>query len=511
MVLFGNAPGFWRYAMAMKRLMQVNTLIVALMAAAVPLSAGEPVRIEEGLNPAASPSAEFTGREGGLPSSAREARVAAPFDDPAKEWTLPELVDEALKRNPATTQAWQQANSLAAQLGVQKALNYPTVSVGAEGGGLHTTQPTASGRNNNNQLYIGPTVRMQYLLLDFGSRKAAQEQARFNLLSQNFNFNQALQSVTLNVMNDYYNLDGARVRLENAETALKLADAVYQQALIKKHEGMATVTDLAQARQSVEQYRYNLEGARGEVSTARVALATSLGIPGNAPLTIAPPSDLPSLEILSVQVDQLIDLAFRQRPDLASKYNAWRSQLASVDLAEAKRWPALNMNVGLQRSYYATDHSAPNGVDHQDNASAVLSFSFDLFDGGSKSYQVTSAKALAEAARADLLGSQLGVIADVVTHYVAFKTAAKQVDAAQSLLEASQKSFDSTDISYRHGLKNMIDVLTAQNDLAAARATLATAQTSLFNASASLSNATGSLLAGGVDTALLGSAATVKK
>ncbi|MDR1146266.1 MAG: TolC family protein [Verrucomicrobiales bacterium] len=429
--------------------------------------------------------------------SARAAVVTpAPFDDAAREWTLPELVDEALRRNPRTTQAWQQANALAAQLGVQRALDYPTISVGAEVGGSHVTQPAADGRHTSNQLFIGPTVQLQYLLLDFGARKAAQEQARFNLLSQNFNFNQTLQTVTLGVMNGYYNLDGAQVQLANAEAAERLADAVYRQAEVKARAGLATATDLAQARQNVEQYRYQLEGARGKVSTARVALATSLGIPGHAPLHIAAPAGLPSLAALAVRVDELIDTAFRQRPELAAKYHAWRAQLAAVDLAAANRWPALNMNVGLQRGYYATDAAAPNGVDHRDNASAVLAFSFDLFDGGQQAYQVKGAEALAAAARAALLDSQLGVIAEVVAGYVAFKTAARQVDAAQALLAAAQNSFDSTDISYRHGLKNLIDVLTAQRDLAAARATLAVARADLCNASASLSNATGSLLVG---------------
>ncbi|MDR1303943.1 MAG: TolC family protein [Verrucomicrobiales bacterium] len=440
----------------------------------------------------------------GLAAARATVVTPAPFDDAARAWTLPELVDEALRRNPRTTQAWQQANALAAQLGVQRALDYPTISVGAEAGGSHVTQPAADGRHTSNQLFIGPTVQLQYLLLDFGARRAAQEQARFNLLSQDFNFNQTLQTVTLGVMNGYYNLDGAQVRLQNAETALALAEAVHQQTLIKARAGLATSTDLAQARQQVEQCRYQLEGARGEVSTARVALATSLGIPGNAPLQIASPTNLPSLELLSVQVDQLIDLAFRQRPELAAKYNAWRAQLAAVDLAEAKRWPALNLNVGLQRDYYATDAAAPNGVDHRDNASAVLAFSFDLFDGGSQAYQVTSAKALAAAAKAELLAGQLGVIAEVVTNYVTFKTAAQQVDAAQALLAASQNSFDSANLSYRHGLKNMIDVLAAQNNLATARAALATARTGLCNASAGLANATGSLLVDGAKVATAG-------
>jgi hypothetical protein len=87
------------------------------------------------VKPPASPTVPYAGS--GMPVSAREVTLTAPFNDANREWTLPELLDEALKRNPSTAQAWQQANALAAQLGVQKALNYPTISVGVQGGGLY--------------------------------------------------------------------------------------------------------------------------------------------------------------------------------------------------------------------------------------------------------------------------------------------------------------------------------------------------------------------------------------
>ncbi len=440
----------------------------------------------------------YSGEGAGLPSSERPAPAPKDFEDPAKVWTLPELLDEALKHNPTTTQAWEQANVAAAQVGVAKAAYWPTVDLAVSGTASHETTANYPGTQENNQINVTPQLQIQYLLLDFGARKANVELNRFNLLSQNFTFNKSLQTVTLAVMSAYYNLDGAKAAVKNAESALALSEANLRSAEIKLKAGLGTSTDEAQARQSVEQGKFNLESARGALSTAEIQMAGSLGLTGNTKLEVAPPSNAPSLAMLEEEVDKLIDLAFKQRPDLASKYNTWRSKLAAVDQAEANRWPALTVGANLQRSYYQAHVSGGskdfNGSGHDDGASVNLTFGFGLFDGGGRDYQLKAARHAAEAAKADLAASELGVISDVVSNFVAFKTSAKQVDAAQALLDASQKGYDSVRISYRGGLKSIIDLLTAQSNLALAESTLSQARSGLFLASANLANATGSIM-----------------
>ncbi len=439
-----------------------------------------------------SPSQPFVAQ----PVELSPGEVPLSFGDTNKVWTLPELVDEALEHNPTTTQAWEQANAAAAQVGVAKSAYAPKVTLGVSGTAAHDTEAGYLGAQEINQLNAAPQLQIQYLLLDFGARKAGLALTRFNLLNQNFTFNRALQQVVLGVMTSYYNLDAAKVEVENAETALNLTEATLQAAKIKRKTGLTNITDEIQAQQSVEQSKFNLENALGLRSTAEIQLASSLGLPGNVKIHVAPPSNPPALEALEQEVDKLIDLAFHQRPDLAAKYYLWQAQLAAVDQAEANRWPTLTTGVNLQRTYYqAHEEGLGSNSGHFDDASALVTFRFDLFDGGYKNSQVATSRHLAEAAKADLLNSELGVVSDVVTSFVTFKTAVKKMSAAQALVAASQKSFDSIQISYRNGLKSILDLLAAQSNLNAAQSTLSQAQKDLFSSSAVLSNATGSLLA----------------
>jgi len=434
------------------------------------------------------PTGPFVNAAAGLPNSERLS-IPKDFQDPNKLWTLPELIDQALQRNPSTRQQWSLAQAAAAQVGVAKSAYYPTVIGGADAGA--TQASTQFGGQDENTLSLSPFLQIQYLILDFGARRAGVAQARFNLISQGFNYNQTLQTVVLNTMTSYYEVNGAKADLANAEAALALAQATLESVDVRFKVGLSTSTDTAQARQNLEQSRFNLENSRGLLKTAEIALAANIGIPGNTPITVAEPSRTPSLKELDTKVIQLVDIAFRQRPDLAAQYNRWRANLAAIDQAEAKRWPTLVANGTAQRAYYNDKY---NEQDHLDNAGITVSFSFDIFDGGLKASQVDVAKANANAQQAALLQSQLGAVAEVVTSYVNFRTASKKVEAAEALVAASQQSFDSTQISYKNGLKSILDVLTSQSNLTSARSSLIRSRTELFTASSKLSNATGSLV-----------------
>ena len=62
------------------------------------------------------------------PFKAPARLVPAPTLDPAKIYTLSELVNIAEQNNPATRVAWENAKARAADLGIAKATLYPTMA-----------------------------------------------------------------------------------------------------------------------------------------------------------------------------------------------------------------------------------------------------------------------------------------------------------------------------------------------------------------------------------------------
>lgn len=418
--------------------------------------------------------------------------------DPSRELTLLELVDVALARNPNTRQAWHNARSAAAQERVTHAAYYPTITLSVQGGPAHSTSPAFPGESQNDQWSGGPQLGVTYLLLDFGGRDAAAESARQTLLASNFVFNGRVQDVILGVTQAYYNLDTKRALLDNTAVNLKLATNTLESVGRKKKAGLASETDVLQAAQAKAQAAADFETAIGNLTSSQASLAQSLSLPANVTVHVIPPEGPVNLGVLGRQVNQLVDEALTQRPDIAAASATLLAKRAAARQADAAVWPTLTSTFNLQRTLYKANFTSPransNVSGHFDNSAAYVTLSVDLFDGLSKVNKARAARSDADAALAGLAATELNAVSDVVTTYIAFRNANQRVAATQALITASQKSLDSVQASYKAGLKNIIDLLTAQNNLASARAQNIQARNDLFLNSAQLSRSTGTLL-----------------
>jgi hypothetical protein len=138
--------------------------IILGVAAGVAVSAAESAslpKIKGKIDPSHEPDMPFTSQLAGVPVSEQPGAAPAPFDNAAKVWTLPELIDEALKRNPNTVQAWELANAAAADVKVARSAYYPTVTVGANGGASHTTTPLFPGTETTDQFTAATSVSIK--------------------------------------------------------------------------------------------------------------------------------------------------------------------------------------------------------------------------------------------------------------------------------------------------------------------------------------------------------------
>jgi outer membrane protein TolC len=83
---------------------------------------------------------------------------------------------------------------------------------------------------------------------------------------------------------------------------------------------------------------------------------------------------------------------------------------------------------------------------------------------------------------------------EVWTACIAFRTALRKHDAAVSLLESANASYSASLDAYKYGVKNLVDVVTAEKQLALARLSSVSARSELFLEAVNLEFATGNLL-----------------
>jgi len=434
-------------------------------------------------------------RERKLVGSVAEATALSdmPSSSRNRQLGLTELIDFALAKNPSTRRAWDSAQAAAAAAGKARAPFYPTLTATSGNGYERLVDLVPNHWGTLKTWQSRNLMTLEYDLIDFGRRDAQSASALNQLIAANLLFNRQVQEVVFNVERGYYQLDAARANVSAAEATVRLAATDRTNAERRQHNGLATQPEVLLARQREAQAQYDLENARLGVSLAQADLAVSLGVRADQAPEIEPLKDQPLPVSLGSDVEQLINDAVRERPDLVSKVSALRARQADVDLARASMYPTLGFSsfYGEQAFTYRLSPATLTQTAMAPEYGAGITFRWELFAGFSHINAIKEAEAERDAAHADLQGAELDVAANVWRAYFSYLTARRKYDYAEALLSASQSSYDSNFKSYGHGLATIVDLLSAERALAAARYEIIQSKAEVLISAAAITFATG--------------------
>lgn len=419
-----------------------------------------------------------------------------PFAEPGRQYTLPELIELALRRNPQTRRTWYEARAAAAELGRAQALYYPLAKVDSENGYRKFADLVPKHWGTQKSWQSRSLASINYLLLDFGRRDAAARLAEQDLLAANFDFNQKVQEVVFNVERGFYTLDAARADVSSAEVIVRMARTDRVAARKRLQVGLATRPEVLLSEQREAQAEYELQNARLSVSDAQARLAVAIGLRANAAPDIESLEGQPVPKALGQNVDELIGVALRQRPDLAAKVASARAAQAQVDAARASLYPTLDASAAYGFhgfNYNLSNPPTPNFTSGVPEYAALVTLRWDLFTGFDRLNSIRKAQADREASRAELRTQELDLVGEVWSAYFTFAAARRKYEFAQALIEASRSAYDSNLRSYQHGLASILDLLSSERDLAGARYALIQSKAEVLISAASLSYAIGAV------------------
>lgn len=411
-----------------------------------------------------------------------------------QSYDMSALIDLALRNNPDTRRVWESARAAAANYGISKAPYYPKLSAEASGGYSRVIFELPNETAVLRQWQVTPMAELTYTLLDFGRRSASAEVARQQLAAANFGFNRALQDVVFNVQRAFYGLSAAKAAVVAAERNFDLAKTDDEAVAQRVNLGLATEPALLLSRQGVAQSEYDLANARLMVREAQANLAVAIGVAANDAIDVESLDRQSVPRTLGSEVDALIDSAVRSRPDLAAQSANLQASEAGVDRAKAEFMPTLGVNgfYGDQTWGY-TVGSPFTQKSSQPQYGALVTLRWDIFTGFSRVNTVRQAEAQREEASAGLKSLEIGTIAQVWRAYYEFEASQKKYDYAKALLAASQEAYDANLDTYRQGLVTIVDLLTAERDLASARYTMIQSTADLLTSSAAVAYAVGAV------------------
>ncbi len=416
--------------------------------------------------------------------------------DLSRTLTVPELLDIALYNNPATRVSWMTAR--AAAFGYEGSFSeyYPTIvytgtvtidnnTIGkGTGSGPASTVPGSIFQNTNitgngaisstsssttstsNQIEtLFNEITASWLMFDFGGRDAQVELARQILIAADWQHNFTMQQVMLSVLTAYTGyignkalVVGYRQDLEDAKTLLKSAEVMYK-------AGLSTLTDVLQAKSTLEQAKLNLAEAEGAERTSFGELIIALGLSPHLKIAVVDlPDKLPIVNI-SGDIDSFLETAKYRRPDLGAAIAAVKQQEADLAISFSAGMPIMTANGVLSRTHFFHNPS----LDGHNNSIAI-SVTAPLFEGFFYLNQQRQIRAQIEEALANVEVQLSAVATQVVTDYYAFTTAVEAIPSSEAILAYSERAYRGYLAQYKVGTASLLDAVNALTILSNARA-----------------------------------------
>ncbi|CAE6904209.1 hypothetical protein R69927_05572 [Paraburkholderia domus] len=388
---------------------------------------------------------------------------------------LADAVNRALCENPKTREGWANVKVQAAAVGVAKSAYLPILTANLQNVRDDSVTdvkgyPRLSSANRST-VYSG-SVSANWVLYDFGGRKAALANAQALLAAAWANQDATLQAVFSTAATDYYAAQAAAGKLVSAKDAESIARDSFMAASARVTHGVAAISDQLQAQTSYAQATFNRAKAEGDLQVALGTLASDMNLRPDQPITMPDADDgvVPDQDF-AASVAAMIDEAQSAHPAIAAARAKLDAAIASEQQTRAEGLP----NVSLVAKYSQNNQPASLGLGEPQFAAigrdryVGVQVQIPLFEGFSRSYKVRGAHAQVEVLQDTLDEARQQVGLDVWKSYQALQTNIQNMGNTATLKQIAQRSFDVAKHRYAAGVGNILELLGAQKALSEAK------------------------------------------
>jgi NodT family efflux transporter outer membrane factor (OMF) lipoprotein len=171
----------------------------------------------------------------------------------------------------------------------------------------------------------------------------------------------------------------------------------------------------------------------------------------------------------SAELDRLIELAFRDNPDLLILAERVRQAEIALEITGASRLPSVNSSAGSSHSRSAPDGEATS---RREASSLGLSASYEIDLWGRLAAGVAAGEASLQATRFDYAASRISLAGSVASVYFESLATGERLRIAEENLASAQRILSIVEARRRYGVVTSLDVAQQRTTVLAQQAAL---------------------------------------
>jgi len=435
-------------------------------------------------------SAEASSTESTPSSTPASSANTAPASLGDEKWwevfedkELQGLIRTALQNNYDVRIAAARVLEAQAQLGITRADQLPSLGVG---GNITSIRNPAVGPIPAYEVTQGQVSASAAWNLDFWGRyRRATESARATLLANQWAQKEVMATLVSNVASSYFLLRQLDLQLEISNRTLSSRQDSLELTKTLERHGINTLLDVRQSEQLVYTAASEVPDLERQIAQQENAISILLG---------SNPSDVPRGLKLTEQPHSpevpvgLPSALLERRPDIREAEQNLIAANAQIGVARAAYFPQISLtaNAGYQSAALTDLFTGPAGV-----WTLAGTLTQPIFEGG----RLKSGVRLAEAQHEQLLLAYQqtiqGAFRDVSNALVAYRKNREFRIQQQNLVESAQDAARLSEMRFKAGTTDYLEVLTNETNSFSAELALAQAQGNELNALVQLYQALG--------------------
>lgn len=415
-------------------------------------------------SPESAPGSASQSDQSKTTASLGDERWFEVFQDP----TLQELIRTALKNNYDVRIAATRVLEARAQLGITRANQFPSVN---GGGNITSLQEPRLGPIPPYELTqgeIGPSAAWN---LDFwGQYRRATEAARANLLANEWAQKEVIATLVANVASSYFQLRQLDLELEISQRTLSSRQESLQLTQTLEQHGINSLLDVRQSEQLVYTAAAEVPDLQRQIAQQENAISILLGNnPGNVPRGLKLTEEPHAPEVPAGLPSALLE----RRPDVREAEETLISANAQIGVARAAYFPQISLtaSAGYESPALTSLFTGPAGIWNM-----AASFTQPIFEGGRLKSNVRFAQAQREQMVLTYQQTIQGAFRDVSDALVAYRKDREFRVQQQHLFASAQDASRLSQIRFKAGTTDYLEVLTNETNAFTAELGLAQAQ-----------------------------------
>lgn len=302
---------------------------------------------------------------------------------------------------------------------------------------------------------------MSETFLDFSAMNRL-HQAEENQRTAKFTVQDARELVVLVVGNQYLLTVAAASRLDTAKAQLSTATTIFEQAQDLKKAGVSAGIDVLRAQVQMQTQQQRVLAAQNQVEQQKLILARIIGLPVSQVFRLT--DAVPYAPLSEFNLEESLARAYQRRPEYLAGLSRVRVAELAVKAARAEYLPSAQITgdfgwIGQQFTTTENTYSIGAGI------------RIPIFQSGRTEADIAQSESDLRQARLQLEDLHNRVEQEIRSSLLDVQTSNQQVAVAQQSINLAGEELRQAQDRFKAGVSGSLDVVQAQESVAAANET----------------------------------------